>query len=68
MTRFDYLSDKASNFYLMNLIKEYWRKRGHQVKTWVEKAADPQGSGTIWVVRSDIVQDTNNIERGYTIG
>ena len=62
----DYLSDRASNMKLINLITQFWRKRGHHVKAWVEKAQDPTNGTVIYVVRTNIKQDASNINPAYT--
>lgn len=67
MPRFDYLGDKASNFYLVNKIKEYWRKRGYEVRPRIEKVPDPSGAGHIFVVRVDTPQNVKDAESGYVV-
>lgn len=62
MAKHDYLSDRAANYKLMNDIKSWWRKRGIIVRVWMEKASDPQGGGTIYVIRTNIVQHVSAAE------
>jgi hypothetical protein len=64
----DYLSDRAANFHLMNNIKAWWRKRGFIVRTRLEKSIDPTNGTVIWVIRTNIVQDCNNIRSRYIVG
>lgn len=56
----DYLEDRIANVKLMNDIRSWWRKRGHHVKVWLEKAHDPTNGTTIWVIRTNIVQNYAN--------
>lgn len=67
MGRHDYLDDKAANYRLMQNIREWWRKRGYNVRVWLEKVKDPQGGGNIFVIRTDAVQNVENAKRGYAI-
>lgn len=67
MGRHDYLSDRAANYKLMADIKNWWRKRGYVVKVWLEKAIDPSNGTSIFVIRSNIVQHTNNARSGYIV-
>ncbi len=63
----DYLSDKAANYYLMEQIRSWWRKRGIMVKVWLEKANDPTNGTAIHVIRTNIIQDCNNIRSRYIV-
>lgn len=63
----DYLADRAANFRLMQLIRTFWSKRGHAVNVWLEKGIDPTSGSTIWVIRSNIQQNTGNIVKGYVV-
>jgi hypothetical protein len=56
----DYLEDRIANVKLMNDIRSWWRKRGHTVKVWLEKANDPTNGTNIWVIRTNITQDMRN--------
>lgn len=67
MARHDYLSDRAANYKLMADIKNWWRKRGYEVRVWLEKAVDPTNGTTIWVVRSNIVQPVSNLRSNYVV-
>ena len=67
MTSLDYLGDRAANARLINLIQNFWKKRGHAVRAWVEKAPDPQGNSCVWVVRTDIQQSLLNLNPRYTV-
>ena len=64
----DYLADRAANFHLMNNIKAWWRKQGYVVRTWLEKSIDPTNGTVIWVIRTNIIQDCNNIRSHYIVG
>lgn len=64
----DYLDDRAANFKLMSDIKAWWKKRGVVVHTWLEKATDPTNGTTIWVIRSNIIQDCKHLGSRYVIG
>ena len=65
MAEHDYLSDRAANFKLMNDIKAWWRRRGYIVRVWLEKVGDPQGSGAIHVIRTNIVQNVATARLGH---
>jgi len=67
MARHDYLSDRAANYKLMADIRNWWRKRGCIVKVWLEKAIDPSNGTTIYVIRTNIVQHSNNARSGYCV-
>lgn len=67
MARHDYLSDRAANYKLMADIKNWWRKRGYNVKVWLEKAVDPTNGTTIWVIRSNIVQPVSKLRSNYVV-
>ena len=67
MGRHDYLDDKAANYRLMQNIREFWRKRGYNVRVWLERAKDPQGGGNIFVIRTNVVQHVENAKSGYTV-
>ena len=67
MARHDYLSDRAANYKLMADIKNWWRKRGYEVRVWLEKAVDPTNGTTIWVIRSNIVQPVSNLRSNYVV-
>lgn len=62
----DYLTERASNFKLINLIQSYWRKRGYHVKAWIEKAHDPSNGATIYVVRTNIHQSLLTLDPAHT--
>jgi hypothetical protein len=66
MSRHDYLEDKAANYRLMQQIREWWKKRGHNVRVWLEKEKDPQGGGSIYVVKTNIQQNVENLRSGYS--
>jgi hypothetical protein len=69
MPRFDdYMGSKAPNFYLVNRIKEWWLKRGYVVRPRIEKVPNPQGTGSIYVVRLDIPQNVKDAENGHSVG
>ncbi len=61
----DYLSDKAANYKLMSDIKNGWRKRGYEVKVWMERAVDPSNGTNIHVIRTNIHQDVANARIRY---
>jgi hypothetical protein len=61
----DYLSDKAANYKLMSDIKNWWRKRGYEVKVWMERAIDPSNGTNIHVIRTNIHQDVANARIRY---
>jgi len=61
----DYLSDKAANYKLMSDIKNWWRKRGYEVKVWMERAIDPSNGTNIHVIRTNIHQDVENARIRY---
>ena len=63
----DYLSDKAANYRLMQDIREWWKKRGHNVRVWLAKERDPQGAGYIYVIKTDINQSVENCYSGYSV-
>lgn len=65
MARHDYLGDRAANYKLMADIKGWWKKRGHEVKVWLEKGIDPTNGTTIYVIRTNIVQNVNNARIRY---
>lgn len=65
MAKHDYLGDRAANYKLMNDIKAWWRKRGCIVRVWMEKASDPQGGGSIHIIRTNIVQHVSTAQGGY---
>lgn len=67
MARHDYLSDRAANYKLMADIKNWWRKRGYEVRVWLEKAVDPSNGTTIWVIRSNIVQPVSKLRSNYVV-
>lgn len=67
MSNLDYLSDKTANFKLMNDIKAWWRRRGVIVRVWLERVGDPQGSGQIYVIRSNIVQNVATARSGLVV-
>jgi hypothetical protein len=67
MARHDYLSDRAANYKLMADIRNWWRKRGYNVKVWLEKAVDPTNGTTIWVIRSNIVQPVSKLRSNYVV-
>ena len=48
-------------------IKNWWRKRGYEVRVWLEKAVDPTNGTTIWVIRSNIVQPVSNLRSNYVV-
>ncbi len=50
MAKHDYLSDRAANYKLMSDIKNWWRKRGYQVKVWLERGIDPTNGTNIHVI------------------
>lgn len=69
MPRFDdYMGSKAPNFYLANKIREWWQKRGYTVRPRIEKVPNPQGEGSIYVVRLDIPQNVKDAENGHSVG
>ncbi len=61
----DYLADKAANYKLMSDIKNWWRKRGYEVKVWMERAVDPSNGTNIHVIRTNIHQDVANARIRY---
>ncbi len=61
----DYLADKAANYKLMSDIKNWWRKRGYEVKVWMERAIDPSNGTNIHVIRTNIHQDVENARIRY---
>lgn len=63
----DYLADRAANFRLMQRIRTWWSKRGYAVNVWLEKAKDPTSGTDIWVIRTNIQQNTSNAEKGYVV-
>lgn len=63
----DYLEDRAANFRLIQLIRTWWARRGYVVKVWMEKSHDPTKGTPIWVIRTNITQNTNNINQGYVV-
>lgn len=65
--RHDYLDDKAANYRLCQTIRDWWHKRGHRVRVRLEKVKDPQGSGSIFVVRVDAPQHVRNLELGHSV-
>lgn len=65
MARHDYLSDRAANYKLVADIKGWWKKRGHEVKVWIEKGIDPSKGTTIYVIRSNIVQNVADARNRY---
>jgi hypothetical protein len=67
MGKHDYLGDRAANFKLMADIKNWWRKRGYNVRVWLEKAIDPTNGTTIWVIRTNIVQSVSNARSNYVV-
>jgi hypothetical protein len=67
MARHDYLSDRAANYKLMADIRNWWRKRGYEVRVWLEKAVDPSNGTTIWVIRSNIVQPVSKLRSNYVV-
>ena len=67
MARHDYLSDRAANYKLMADIKNWWRKRGYEVRVRLEKAVDPTNGTTIWVIRSNIVQPVSKLRSNYVV-
>jgi hypothetical protein len=67
MGKHDYLGDRAANFKLMADIKNWWRKRGYDVRVWLEKAIDPTNGTTIWVIRTNIVQSVSNARSNYVV-
>ena len=67
MPRHDYLSDRAANYKLMADIKNWWRKRGYEVRVRLEKAVDPTNGTTIWVIRSNIVQPVSKLRSNYVV-
>lgn len=67
MGRHDYLGDKAANYRLMQLVREWWKKRGHNVRVWLEREKDPQGGGSIYVIRTNVVQNVENAKSGYAV-
>jgi hypothetical protein len=67
MGKHDYLGDRAANFKLMADIKNWWRKRGYNVRVWLEKAIDPTNGTTIWVIRTNIVQPVSKARSNYVV-
>jgi hypothetical protein len=67
MARHDYLSDRAANYKLMADIKNWWRKRGYEVRVWLEKAVDPTNGTVIWVIRSNIVQPVSKLRSNHVV-
>lgn len=67
MAQLDYLGDRAANMRLINLIQNFWKKRGYKVRAWVEKADDPQGGAYIWVIKTDITQSLVGLRSAYTV-
>lgn len=63
----DYLDDKAANYRLMQDIRDWWKKRGHNVRVWIEREKDPQGSGCIYVIRTNIKQNVETAYSGYSV-
>jgi len=61
----DYLVDRAANYKLMSDIKNWWRKRGYEVKVWMERAIDPTNGTNIHVIRTNIHQDVANARTRY---
>jgi hypothetical protein len=68
MARHDYLGDRAANFRLIQQIVAWWRKRGFEVRAWLEKGTAGSNGATIWVIRTNIKQDARNVNPRYTIG
>jgi hypothetical protein len=64
----DYLEDRAANFKLMNDIKTWWKKRGHNVHVYLATERDPQGGGNIHVIRTRIPQSVAVAQTGYMVG
>lgn len=67
MGKHDYLGDRAANFKLMADIKNWWRKRGYNVRVWLEKAIDPTNGTTIWVIRTNIIQPVSKARSNYVV-
>jgi hypothetical protein len=67
MARHDYLSDRAANYKLMADIRNWWRKRGYEVRVWLEKAVDPTNGTAIWVIRSNIVQPVSKLRSNHVV-
>ncbi len=63
----DYLGDKAANYKLMQDIINWWAKRGYTVKAWLEKSVSPVSGHTIWMVRTNIVQDVKSLEKKHVV-
>ena len=63
----DYLGDKAANTKLINLIQNFWKKRGYEVRAWAEKVENPRSNSHIWVVRTNIKQTLVGVKSSYTV-
>ncbi len=48
---------------LRGRVERYWKKRGYEVESWTEQTGHRDHGGSIWAVRSDLV---NGYPRGWS--